>query len=388
MDLTTLHYIEINIISIGMMLIVYTNLDKRHKKKSMLFDQFFFQSIILCCILALFADILMVSLDGTNYFLSRPILILSSIVYFLLHPIHCMLWLFYVENKLYQNKAQKHSLFFYMPTIVLVFMTLASPVTDWIFYFDSENVYHRGSFLTLVTPFSYAYVAYSIVITLKFIRSTKDDAGKTELYHYLIFFPILPIFGGILQMMFYGTSLIFPCTALALLIQYINVQNRQISLDSLTGLFNRRQIERFYNQKTKNDIKDGVLFLLVIDMDNFKSINDIYGHTAGDKALVFSADILRQSFQKRDDFIARFGGDEFIVISSCKNTAQIPDIIKMVQAHVEAFNLSHKADFQLSMSIGAAVYNTASTATVDEWIRIADKEMYAVKARKHTVQAD
>ena len=275
-----------------------------------------------------------------------------------------------------------------MPLIVLVFITLMSPFTDWVFYFDATNTYHRGSLLPLVTPLSYAYIAYSIILTLKATRKTKDDTAKSELYHYLILFPILPILGGIIQMLFYGTSLIFPCTALALLIQYINVQNRQIAIDGLTGLFNRRQIERFYNQKTKAELKDGFLFLLVIDMDNFKMINDVYGHTAGDKALIHSADILRQSFPKKDDFIARFGGDEFIIISSCKNTAQIPDIIKMVQAHVDAFNLSHKTDFQLSMSIGAAVYNTASTATVDDWIRIADKEMYAVKARKHATPRD
>ena len=106
MELTTLHYIEINIISIGMLLIVYTNLDKRHKKKSMLFDQFFFQAIVLCCMLALLSDIIMVVLDGTHYFFSRPALLLSSEVYFLLHPIHCILWLFYVENKLSQNRAK------------------------------------------------------------------------------------------------------------------------------------------------------------------------------------------------------------------------------------------------------------------------------------------
>lgn len=89
------------------------------------------------------------------------------------------------------------------------------------------------------------------------------------------------------------------------------------NVDFLTGLANRRNLMSYLEN---NYMRDDVT-LVMLDLDNFKHVNDTYGHEAGDKALVKTAEIMRDCF--RDDFISRMGGDEFMVVISGKDTEQI-----------------------------------------------------------------
>ena len=119
---------------------------------------------------------------------------------------------------------------------------------------------------------------------------------------------------------------------------FINNQNTEIATDTLTGVFNRRQafvyFERFVREQDKEQ-DEGTVAVMVLDIDSFKSINDQYGHSMGDEAIITVARSLETEFQW-NDFICRFGGDEFVVITRHGNTKSLELAIERVNSSFSA----------------------------------------------------
>ena len=149
--------------------------------------------------------------------------------------------------------------------------------------------------------------------------------------------------------------------------------------DPLTNLPNRLYLNEFLNQSIKKSNRTGKkVAVIFIDMDNFKDVNDTYGHQTGDKVLIATAkrfkNLLRES-----DIVIRFGGDEFIIIledvNSAEDVKQVSGkIIKTCTAPV----LTESADLSLSFSIGISMYPD-NGSSADELIRKADIALYDVK---------
>ncbi len=93
----------------------------------------------------------------------------------------------------------------------------------------------------------------------------------------------------------------------------IKRKERESCTDSLTGLWNKRYLEKYFSQYENK--KHGLIAFIIFDMDNFKAVNDTYGHSEGDRALIDFSTLLTLSFRKEDNpVICRYGGDEFIAI--------------------------------------------------------------------------
>jgi diguanylate cyclase (GGDEF)-like protein len=158
---------------------------------------------------------------------------------------------------------------------------------------------------------------------------------------------------------------------------------RAMSLnDDLTGLYNRRGFFAVADQHLKMAQRmKRKMFLLFVDMNGFKDINDTYGHKAGDNALIEMANILKHTF-RGSDIVARMGGDEFIVLAiegnSCKGYSSAERLIESVFES----NKSGSLPFTLSMSIGSACYDPDNPSTIDDLIAVADKLMYDDKTNK------
>src|SRR5207247_945977 len=126
--------------------------------------------------------------------------------------------------------------------------------------------------------------------------------------------------------------------------------------DMLTGLYNRlafeeeikKEIVKLYQNNTS-------LAILLLDLDNFKTVNDSFGHHVGDQLLVVVAKQLMENVRK-EDFVARLGGDEFVIILS--NIKEIGDVNKMAENLISRFNKPFKIEenyFHSTVSIGIAV---------------------------------
>ncbi|MBL4953078.1 GGDEF domain-containing protein [Neobacillus sp. YIM B02564] len=146
--------------------------------------------------------------------------------------------------------------------------------------------------------------------------------------------------------------------------------------DPLTGVYNRRIIEPFFLRITSlaERNRQTVGFFL-IDVDNFKQINDNFGHQKGDELLKLLANLLVNCLRK-SDIVARWGGDEFILICpNLKNYEGIDEIINRIHANLKTISLS---EVEVSISIGAAIYPTEGK-TIDKLLSMADKKMYNMK---------
>jgi diguanylate cyclase (GGDEF)-like protein/PAS domain S-box-containing protein len=152
--------------------------------------------------------------------------------------------------------------------------------------------------------------------------------------------------------------------------------------DDLTGLYNRRGFFTFAQQYLQvTSRRKTPLFLLFLDIDNMKRINDSYGHHMGDSALVKMAEILAGTFRV-SDVKGRMGGDEFAVFPIGDSLVSVQTAQNRLEKKIAAFNARKKGPFKLSISSGIACYDPDHPSTIEELLVRADKLMYEQKLAK------
>lgn len=152
----------------------------------------------------------------------------------------------------------------------------------------------------------------------------------------------------------------------------------QSMTDPLTGLRNRRALEVIGQQYWENARRrGGVLAVVYIDLDDFKPINDNFGHDEGDRVLCFVADYLRQTF-RGSDVISRVGGDEFVVLAWMAQAEDLDNIQnRLVTLHRRE---TPGGDvYSIGMSVGYAVHDPKTEGDLVSLIKHADTRMYAAK---------
>lgn len=148
--------------------------------------------------------------------------------------------------------------------------------------------------------------------------------------------------------------------------------------DAMTGFYNRFGLERYGQQVFERFLSsDGLVQIMFIDMDDMKGINDRFGHEMGDMAIRATADVLRQA-SGSDDFLMRYGGDEFLLIASGREGYLQANIESAVEARRDRTD----TPFRLSLSIGIVRVDRADPRTLDECIVAADALMYDIKNQK------
>lgn len=147
--------------------------------------------------------------------------------------------------------------------------------------------------------------------------------------------------------------------------------------DYLTGIYNRFGLEKEFNEYL-NVTESTMSAFILMDLDNFKSVNDLLGHQTGDIALKDVAKILKQNFREQD-LVGRLGGDEFVIIMrNIKSLSIIPDFMKRI---LRALNLKYNNTIytvEIAASIGIAIF-PQNGKTFDELYQKADKALYSVK---------
>ena len=153
--------------------------------------------------------------------------------------------------------------------------------------------------------------------------------------------------------------------------------------DALTGLYNRFGLSRFGQQRFDDLLaSEGTVQVLFIDMDDMKSINDLYGHETGDAALKVSARILQRTCSA-DAFIMRYGGDEFIII----DTGRTRHLDDQILAAAEEYNRTSGMPFTLGFSVGVIRVSAEDQLLLDDCIKEADSLMYKVKQKRKAASA-
>lgn len=267
-----------------------------------------------------------------------------------------------------------------VPAVTMIILIFCSVKTGWIFEVDHNGTYIRGEYNMLPVVINYAYMLLGSFVALQCMRNALMTIDKNR-YLLASLFPVpVLIFSAVQLIIPPGLPMSHGGVLVALLMQYGSSQNALVTSDYLTGLPNRvafeqnliGRIRRYRSEDTEK------LFLLEGDIDEFKSINDTYGHSVGDRALIKTADVLSRALASYESSVFRIGGDEFMIIIESEKEPDMSKIEKIINDKL-ILEMPGK-DINMSMSFGVALYD--ESMNMRTFIDSADRKLYESKELK------
>lgn len=235
---------------------------------------------------------------------------------------------------------------------------------------NHDGVYRRGSAYIVFLIFAVFYIVDSVVL---YVRCRKK-IGTLKIFPVFVFLAPV-IIGVIVQALFIEIAITWTSIAISVAGIMTALKNELIFIDRLTGLYNRVYLTFLQQeaQKKKSELVAGIM----LDLNGFKQINDNYGHSEGDAALILVADLLRKAFCEYG-IVTRYAGDEFVVMLHTTDEQQITDMIARAKDVFEEENKTNDKPYQLSASMGYAI-SDLSKETIDDFMNRIDKQMYQNK---------
>lgn len=367
--------ITANVAALVLLLIVKLHMWDQYKAGRLL-DIKLLSAMMHLTILECIFDTLVFWIDGKNFLGAREINYAGNIIYYILKVAIVYFWPLFIEYKINSSykKVKKLATIFAIPLLACSLLVLTTPFSGIIFTINEDNIYTRTE--------NYFIIPNLMIILYVVFGAVKVYLNRKKEEKYLlipaIFFIVPVLLGIVVQVFSYGISLTFIGIAIGLTGVYLSTQNESAYKDSLCGVYNRRYyndyVRSFCNSRKKDDFLVGVL----IDMDNFKQINDKYGHYAGDKALQLFGSVLCKQIDNIG-FAVRYGGDEFILITK-QSEAAIDAVIANTVKEIDEINATGKNAFHLSFSYGMAKLN--SDSNMDEFLSTMDARMYEMKRNR------
>lgn len=367
--------ITANVAALVLLIIVKLHMWDQHKAGRLL-DIKLLAGMMNLTMLECIFDTLVFWIDGKNFLGAREINYAGNIIYYILKVAIVYFWPLFIEYKITSSykKVKKIATIFAIPLLACSLLVITTPFSGIIFTINEHNIYTRTENYFIIP--NLMIVLYVVFGAVKVYMNRK----KEEKYLLIpaIFFIVPVLLGIIVQVFSYGISLTFIGIAIGLTGVYLSTQNESAYKDPLCGVYNRRYymdyVRSFCNSRKKDDFLVGIL----IDMDNFKQINDKYGHDVGDKALQLFGSVLRKQI---DDigFAVRYGGDEFILITK-QSEAATDAVVANIVKEIDRINATGKNEFHLSFSYGMA--NLNSDSNMDEFLSTMDARMYEMKRNR------
>ena len=371
-------YCEINLFAIALIGII------RYKTKglSKMVAQRNFAMTIDCQMLFFISDTLSVMIRSGVLPYNQTVIIILKELYFLATVLVCYFWFVYFEHLQDSPfvKNRKRVIISSFLVWIMVILLIVNLFTGILFYTDANGAYQRGPLFIIQYVLSYVYVLVSCMRALIGVFDKRKISKRGQLI-VLALFPIGPALAGILQ--FKYPQLPFACVALSLctLVMYLNWLDQMISVDPLTRLNNRKQLKYYFDHTAPNPVDGVQQYLMIIDANKFKKINDTYGHIEGDAALIRIADALRSGCRKHRyrANIARYGGDEFVILANADSEEMLESLKTHIREELAKLNAESGAPYEVTVSIGTAKVEPG--VSFDALIAAADEEMYKDKQR-------
>ena len=370
MDLQTI--IAIN--SIGVIMMIVLQINSYIVRQRRLPSDRIFTAMILVTSAGCATETLSFMADGRSFHGAHILSMISCTLLYALNVILSYLWCVYVDLRLYKQdlRPPKNYRRLLAPTIMLLLFLLPNIKFGYLFKLSSDNLYSRQPLSYVYYLSVFIYIGSSICVRYRYYK------GSPKAKFFPIWMFVAPLLlGTTSQLIFYGISLAWISAAVGLVAIHMGLQNELAYIDPLTKLYNRNYLDHILKDVSrKGEVIGGVM----IDIDFFKGINDMYGHSVGDKALVNTADIIRSSIPAKC-IAVRFAGDEFIIISKTDNEFELINIERSIRNHLNKFNDSGVTEYQLSFSMGRSVFE--KNTSPDNFMNEMDDRMYSEKRRKH-----
>ena len=289
-------------------------------------------------------------------------------------------WCIFVIYRLDQNKTQnirRLKALHYTVAATDILLTIASVFNDYFFYIDEDGIYQTGGGYALHLVFIFIQLFGSGIYS--FAQSLSNNQVKIRKeYRLPLLFIIIPAAAAVLEGILPLTPIVPLGTFLPIHLAFLEIQNGEIYSDALTGLNNRRRMEIFLQDMIHNATDEKPFRVYMIDVNDFKQVNDKFGHIIGDRALQLVGDALHNVSDRLHGFCARYGGDEFVLIIS------VPaKVHEEIQNEVNSLR-ENCADLipALTVCTGSAECRSSSI-TPTQLISLADEQLYAEKELFH-----
>ena len=358
----------------GVLVLLVSLLSRIDNRKNRHLSDHLFDTMIGITLGALVAETTSFLLDGVpgrwnyylQYFLNAYLFLASCSV--------GMLWVLYVNDRIYHSRQQLRR--WILPVAVPVALIAALLVCDlfgagFIFSISERNVYQRGALVALTYLAVFADYGISLAMAIAAVRRN----------NHVRFFPVpyfvVPcVLGTVVQSLRYGLSVGWFCVSLAFLFVQLHLYNENAFVDDMSGLYNRKYYDCVI-RKLASSRKRGIVSGIMLDVNQFKDINDRFGHSAGDDAIRNLGRILSEITTERN-IAFRQAGDEFVIISIGAGKQEAEQLMELLTQKVEAFNASSGKPYRLSLAMGYTIWDEEKFDP-DAFLHRMDMQMYMSK---------
>lgn len=327
-------------------------------------------AMLVLTLVTCFIDPLVFTADSKEGSLAWAVIFFGNTLLFLANMYIGFCWVYFLGKYLNGGISKAH----FRTMLAILFVGTALVVANFPFRFifdvSAENTYSRQAGYWIYIIITHFFMLDSLVLYCK----SKSKGGILKFFPvWVYFFPILA--GTLAQTLFYGISTISAGLAVSMAGIFSSLQNEVIFRDRLTSIYNRAYLDHLMEKCSHQ--KNAAVTGMMLDLNSFKKINDNFGHSVGDDALISVAKILRNSVNDLGTVI-RYAGDEFIILLNTQNDILINKCIETIQSNLSKFNATSKKPYKLSISIGASKLDLQNHS-VDEFINAIDGNMYENK---------
>lgn len=283
------------------------------------------------------------------------------------------------EKMPFRKDAGKRRLIF-LPVIISTLVISIAYVVNPLFWVNEQNELNNLYFpLMIAAPSLYLWAGF--ILSVRYAVKSASKMDKRRFFAIGSIPVVVMAFGMIQVVALNAPTFCFGCTVMWLFYYLENMQT-MISVDDLTHLNNRGQINRYLEQIHYS--KDIRVIIMMIDINKFKTINDTYGHAEGDRALIIVSEALRMTCEqiKASVFLGRYGGDEFTIIIKNPEEDILPEhLVSLIRTILSQKREENQLPYELNVSIGYDLIRD-SNDNANECLKRADKNLYIDKQRK------
>ena len=335
-----------------------------------------FRHLIDGVIFALLLDIIWRLIDGRMFPGAIPLNYLVNVLFLSEGIALGGIWYLYVLESLEYTITRELTLKIMAPSCFFFILNVISCRTGWIFTISPENVYTHGPLFGLQLAGALGALFIPLIHILVRVLN-KNRRPSHHVAFKLLGFYILPVAGMLFSLPFTGMPGTWTCASVSLVLLYIDSQDREIMRDGLTGLNNRKTLNPAFSDYIRQVSPERPLYLFMLDLDNFKTINDTLGHTEGDHALVNTARVLTRSAAGVQCIIVRYGGDEFLIMGFFSGDEEAHEFKQRISDNFKAFNEENQLPYTLAVSIGFSRYQPGQS--FEDLAMASDAALYADK---------